>query len=480
MRVIWLVGGHDTHVSLWQSLLVRERTNHEYLVRRADTLGEIPEEHLHHPGTIVLLDAFHPFCAGFTAFEHLQQAKTQAQVFLLGEPASELIAEPYKFSFFKGYFPPLARVDHAFLCGTIHHTLFYDHDIDLKNFLQKSGKASSEEIQNMQDFERFEKLLLSFLQKFGVDLTKTSKLLKGLTLPHGKSQGGKLEINAPFKIHFGIDPLKLVLAISSYSKGVAFESIQKDFIGSIQALGKKLPPPNSIFPEFFHSIQHSETLLFFHGSAKKPSDHGDPVYLVTRLTFPKKQNENTGSGYCFSFTHVEPTDEMTEELARKVVEATDGPIESTKIAEVIVETTPARTSASTVKAKDLEDILKDPPISGDKPLESRSSNVVPLRPGDNTPTEAPPANTEEIQKLNLTIQQLNQVCSELSKDLLHLMKMRREATTDKELKDRKDNLEKKLEQLNAEVRKLNDTVDAKDKSIAELQEKIDKLMSEAA
>ncbi|MBP7844130.1 MAG: hypothetical protein KA116_04895 [Proteobacteria bacterium] len=493
MRVVWLVGGQDSYLPLWKALLSRERSAREYLMRRAEKLEEIPLEHLQHNGTVILIDAFHPACAGFSSFEFFNKHKTTAHVYLLGEPATEHITEPYKHSFFRGFFPPLQRLDHSFMCGTLYHTVFFDHDVSLKLFLQNSGKFSTEDINSTKDFEQFEKLLTTFLNKFGIDNDKTNKLLRGLTLPHGKVQGGKFEVSSPFKIHFGLDPLKLVIAISSFSKATSLDSIKKDFTNSVQALGQKASPPNSIFPEFFHSIQHSETLLFFHGSFKQSNDQNDPVYLVTRLSFPKKSGEANASGYYFSFSHSEPSDEMPEEIAKKIA-ASGIALENTKVAEAVIETTNTKSMASKkVNSKDLEDILREPAIVGDKPRGSGRStavdNVKSIFHGKNENSKEAHAKTNdepviqnpgEVQKLNITITQLNQVCAELSKDLLHLMKTRRQATTDKELIDNNEHLKRKVETLQIELKKLLESIANKDKSIAELEEKIKKLMSETA
>ncbi|NCN26493.1 hypothetical protein GW915_02870 [bacterium] len=495
MRVVWLLGGKNSHIQQLQSCLSKERTLQSYVVRQADKISQIPEDHLNEKGVILLLDAFSPNYMGFAGIEELAKVSCKARCFLLGEPAKEQSVEPFAHEFFSGYFPPLDRIDFDFLAGVVHHSLFLNGKIEIKNFLSSSGKSSVEEIASLSDFLHFEKLLRVFATKFGIDGAKLRKLVMAMTLQHTKNADGKVAISEKYPIYFGIDPKKLVVAVPTMSRGYESKELRAEFTRALSSLSESKVPSASMCPELFHSVQSGESLLFFAGSTKSEEALSDPCFLVTRIHFPKKETQESSQGYAYCQHQVVKTDEHDEHWAKMEInsqqEIKEPSVEAP--AEIELEPEPALMSTDDEDVQALQSILDEPVVSGD-PLPPPSS-LKPQRPkAPEMPSIAvsqeqePQESTQnsnfsmdtqgDARTWNLAIYELNQVCTALSKDVHSLMKSRREPSTDKELRAEKAKLEANVKRLSGEIQKYQKTIQGKDTEIEELKERIKRLMTQ--
>jgi len=74
----------------------------------------------------------------------------------------------------------------------------------------------------------------------------------GLSLPHVKTGPGAPMIEQPFALHYGMDPTKVILAASGFSKGCNREALMREFCDSVANLKTQNPGHSGLFPEIHH------------------------------------------------------------------------------------------------------------------------------------------------------------------------------------------------------------------------------------
>lgn len=483
MRVIWLLGGQVSDKVSLEEAFARPQFGANYLVRQAQSIDEIPDEHLREPGVVVLVDSFHPKWPGFEALRQLRQKAFHGPVFLFGEPAPESALEPFKHLALSGYFPPFERADYYFASGLIHHYLNFDGRLDLSAFLAPTGRASDETIRNLTDFNLFVKKMNSFVSRFGVDATQLKKVLMGLSLAHVKTGSGHAGIEEPFTISFGMDPEKIILSATSFSKGVAPKAVLEEFCSSLATLKSVTSLQSSIFPEIHHVSRAAENLVIFGGSARSASEQMDPMMLMTTLSFPGKGGASAGPVYSFIFAHVKESAELSEEVARieKASAVSAGAEVGASAAQPAVETAPvveevaeeSIAPAGTIEAVNIDKILTDPTIEGDAPAELSAEGGEAEAQLGPMGSELPGISAEEAAEAVQQLVQLKEITQIMGQDIRRLMKERREPTTDRELRDAYVQLEEKLKLLTVERNRAILELEKSEKALADLKKQIE-------
>ena len=514
MRVIWLLGEDARAKKLLEQQLTPQARGVDYRVRLVKTLEEIPEDHIMNPGVTILLDAFHPTLGGFEGLKTIRSMGFEGPVFLFGEPSPDLAVMPFRTAGLSGYFPSLDRADFNFVSGLIHYRLNFVGDMDLTHFLKTGGRSSSEVIKSFRDFNAFGMKLATFVGRFGVDIAQLKKVLMGLCLGHVKTGSGAPVIDNPFTIHYGMDPNKVMLAVSTFSRGATQASVLNDFCEVLAGLKNQKALPGTIFPEFYHVGRAAENLILLCGSAQSTSDSMDPMMLLTAIAFPNVNDKKQAPIGVFAFAHVLQTAEIasdgaappTPTLEESVPTDAVSLVEAPPAAEGWPEATnrdpgnaeahaakapEAEKPSGTLQSVDLNDILEDPKIIGDvphvnnpdKPVTGKWEGALPVAPIEKgsvltasadvsaelaaAQTKATAAETE--------LKRLKDVCAAMSLDVRRLMKERRQPTTDRELRDAVTGLEEKLKKVTAEKLRSTTEIAERDKQIETLKAQVDAL-----
>jgi hypothetical protein len=540
MRVIWVVGAEASTFDLLKKVFEPERLGGvSYVLKFADTPQNVDEKDFANPGVIALLDAFSIASPGFEGVKTLRSQGFQGPIFLFGEPALEMAIEPFKNLKLSGFFPSFDRADLHFASSAIHHQLYYEGEVNLGSFLIPGGRSSIETINTFKDFSNFGVKIATFLGKFGIDLNQLKRLLLGLTLPHIKTHSGNPQVEQPFAIHYGVDKKKVILAVSTFSRGATKEALLSDFCEVLGALKTSKPPQGTIFPELNHVARASENLLLFAGSAFETQAALDPITLLAFLPFPKNNTEKATTQSIFEFSYVCRTPEY-EEINPESESQQDKPPESTSDlpAEslnqnstsslerdsefqetdshqdnstieaptteslLIPETNQSVSPVGTIENVDASAILQDDPtIIGDTPREvdpyapaTPEQIVVSSQQRGFSETVDGKAQTQkgsEVENQNFSsvgvietqvssvdeseFLKMKDLVSTLSQDVRRLMKERRTPTTDKELRESYTKIEEKLKIANAEKMKLEEEIKDKLKLIETLKAQVETL-----
>ncbi len=502
MRVVWVVGGHSTTKTSLEQALRFDRTGTEYFVRLANHPAEIPAEHLKDPGVVVLLDSFHPQFPGFEGLKAIRAMGFKGPAYLFGEPAPESAVEPFKNLGLSGYFPPFERADYFFAGGLIHYQLHFDGQLDLSHFLGSNGKASIETISNLKDFASFGVKLATFVGRFGVDLNQLKKVLMGLSLPHVKTGTGTPKIDEPFKLYYGMDPTKIILAAPGFSKGSNRDALVAEFCDSVATLKSSTPGHSGLFPEIHHVAKSAENLVILAGSAKSSVEAMDPMILMTTIAFPKTQEVQNSPVYVFAFSHVVPTDEMSGDAAYQDSLPIDGAQPPEAPTDEIEAPAAEAQPAGTIEAVDVSSLLSEPIVVGDQPsglAEQQLTNETPSADAPPEPVDGAffdsaafgadgqmmdagqlDAMAKEQERSNQEIEKLKGDLVAMGQDLRRLMKERRLPSTDRELRDAYAQLEAKLKKTIEERTRFAKVIELKDQEIAALKAQVQDLKARSA
>ncbi|MBS1985514.1 MAG: hypothetical protein JST16_15215 [Bdellovibrionales bacterium] len=539
MRLVWAVGAPEPIRATLEKALSRERTGLDFSVQAASSIQQIPAAHLANPGVIVLLDAFLSDSKGLAGVRTLREAGFRGPLYLFGEPAFEEAAHAVDELGLFGFFAPFERADLYFVAGLIQASIDFDGSIDPQRFISPSGRASSETIRSLKDFNAFSAKFVAFVARFGIEIERLRKVLKSLSLPHVKTEGGAPVIEHPFTLHYGMDPHKVVLAAPAFSRGASLKVLRSDYASVLASLKSDRPAPGAMFPEFHHLARATQNLVFLSGSSHSGDlSTVDPILLLTTLDFPQKDKAQVPS-YFFSFVHVTPTEEMLE-AGESPEDALEALVQETAAAGDS-EAAPASAGPELLDAQDIDALLAEPKIVGDAPHVTGDSvggnfavnaaeapaaspapeNVTPmgaaatadaadlsdedLLAGMAAPTTesvtasaAPSAggtidHTEDSvssveaqalqQKLNEAMAELDslrKISESMGADIKRLMKERRLPTTDRELRDSNTRLQEQVKSLQMEKVKLLEMVATRDKQIELMKVQIDTIKKEKA
>ncbi len=532
MRVIWVVGADPLAVDQLRSHFRLERLGAEYTLRTAAELTGVPKIDLENPGVVILLDAFLPAHPGFEGVKFLRNAGFQGFIFIFGEPAAEMSVEAFRNLKLSGFFPNFEKCDLALAAGVIHNQLYFDGEVDFSHFLMGGGRSSSEQISDFKEFAAFGVKLASFVSRFGLDISLLKKILMGLSLAHVKTTSGSPQVDQPFTIHFGLDKRKLLLGVSTLSRGITREALVSDFCEVLQTLKTPRPLPGTLFPELFHVGRAAENLLILTGSALDPEEHLDPMMIIVGLNFPQGTNKIITRESFFGLLQIHRTPEYEEvqgaeglenlqKESQIEIEQSKGPINlaqmaidksnSQEAAEAQVEVDqeslnpekPKEISTETpdgmLDSQDINSILSEEVrVMGDSPgfvdsLAPQTKSPMSEEPegfseSENSP-EAPVVGIAdygqdaqaviELQKKldesNLEMIRLKDLVSAMGQDVKRLMKERRQPTTDKELRDAVTQFQEKVKKLQAEKVKSEEDLADKNRLIETLKVQVETL-----
>jgi len=496
MRKVWLVGGDKSARLQLEQTLNRDGALSDYRVFEADDFSVIPERDHRNPGVVFLLDAFHPKVGGFEGLKVLERLNSQGFRFLIGEPTPEQCVEPFRDFKLAAYLPPSTRWDIDFAAGLIEHQIHYTGELRLARFLTRAGRSSSETIHNFKEFGQFGKTLATFLSRFGCDIPRLKSILMGLCLGHLKNGPQGPHVEAPFVIHYGMDPQKVLLSITTHSKGLDRQAFMQEYCEVLTGLSDLNSQPRALFPEIFHVARSAKNLILLGGSSKSESPSMEPLTLLVGLGFPSVGDRKLPPVTTFGFCSVRSTPEYVENedvapsqpdatQVRNVTQAETQPQESVveSAPEVQAQVQVAPVNAPMVLAdKDINEILNDEPVVlGDQPQilgdpAGPAPRVVPVEAVVVHQESAPPHELESrLQELNQELSKLKDVNAALAHDVRRLMKERRQPTTDRELRDAVTELQERQKKLLQERAKLKETLDDRDKQIELLKTQVETL-----
>lgn len=491
MRVVWLLGANPRVQQELQTLLNSPLYGQVYLVRRAESLLNIPEEHYKDPGVTLLLDAFSPFHPGFEGLKAAREKNFKGKIFLCGEPGSQMAGQAILHHNLNGYFGSFDRVDLHFLAGVIHNSIYFDGQMNLMQFLKPGGRCASDQIKSLKDFNIFGNRLGAFVGRFGVDLNHLRKVLMGLSLGHVKSGTPGTQMDDTFVIHYGMDPQKIVLVTTTLSKGANESLLHQEFSELVTELKSSAPPKNaSMFPEMHHVARSSENMVLLCGSSKYQHMALDPMMIFTVLPFPGPKNQKHAY-YQFAFSHVSYTEEMEESVARlDPAPEAHAELEAQQQTE---DETHSQPDVTTLKETELNAILSEPKITGDQPV---INNATPKKPVFSSaqrkplPYQEQPSNDKsnmggvmesvsdddstnisnsKYQQALDEIENLKVLCAALGEDVKRLMKERRVPSGDKELKESFMKLEAKHKELTTKYVALTEELKEKEAEIKNMK-----------
>jgi len=539
MRNVWILGG-DAQVKLsLERALESHKDVSEWCVRLATSVSDIPEDDILSNGTVMICDAFHPTYPAFEGVKALRGSGFGGAIFLSGEPSPELAVAPFQQHRLTGYFPSFDRADWAFVAGVLRCQLYFKGELNVKNFLMPQGRSSSELIKNFKDFNNFGAKLAVFVQKFGIDLAQVRKLLMGLGLAHIKGSSAGPHVEKPFHIHFGMDPLKVILGVSTFSRGCTADALLNEFIQVVSNLKEKKPSSGTIFPEFYHVAQATQNLILMTGHSDATKIELDPLYIVGALPFPKIGNKVLGPINFFTFQNIQATAESTQAPVKaQANEQVTAPakaswdlvspevqVKASLVAATSVEVAPQ----GILEEADLGSILSEPQVIGDSisvvdpnapknntievkrlsvldaSSSSSASKLVPLLQSsvDNSkekladkkstnssarPLKLSSSNSEasqfdwapKIEMAEKEVEKLKAISTAMAQDIRRLMKERRIPSTDRELRDAVAQLEEKLKRSNQDRSKYQRLCEEKDSMIETLKLQVDTLRKKVA
>lgn len=467
MRQIWILGDDSRAQSRLSSAMTEAKYGVKYRVQMVSSLNDVPAEHFANAGVTFLLDAFNNSNPGFEALKRLRSKGFKGPVFLLGEPAPEDAAEPFLKESLTAFLPPVDRFDPHFAAGLIHACHHFSGDLDLKTFLDTSGKAAHEHIQSIKEFNQLVLKLMNFLSRFGVNIQKLKRSLVGLSSSHVKNTPKGPTVVTPFRLCYALDSHKLLLAVSLLAEETDIKILKEEFSQTLAQVKAQSEARTSRL-DFLNVAKMTSNIVFIGGSAKLDSK-AEP-YLMTAISFAKS-GETLAEPYFFGFVVADKTDELSES-----------------------------SGASLTAALPLK--LHEPTIIGDTPdafIESDSTPAVEnpdsgVGREEFTIEQAKPSlpaevDVDRIASLELEKQlahlkseqaSLQKVAEALAADVKRLMKERREPLTDADLKESLNEANLRLKRLQEQNKKLIEQISQKDSQIELLKAQVERLKSNAA
>jgi hypothetical protein len=496
MRQIWVVSDDKSVAEQLTAILTVDVYGVRYVVSQTDSLTKVPPRDLADPGVIFLLDAFHSQTAGFTGARELRRRGFTGHVFICGEPAPEEAVSPFTSGEISGFLPPVHRLDYSFAGGLIHAATSFSRELRLSTFLGRGGRASTETIQSISDFNQLTMKLINFVSRFGVDVQKIKKVLVSVAYSHVQSSPSGVVIPKPFKFSFGLDPKKIIIATSVDLDPEKEESLKSDFCASLQEhRTSTVPGGRTVRADFRNTAKLTENLSIVWGEAqgvdawKKASN----AYIIVSMPF-NFQTEKGERPYYFNFVRVKSTQEIEEpvaDTAPTMPSFESGPSPETRPAQPVSDKKPHEPEILGDTPKALEPEISEVNLRSkvSKGVEKSTSKA------EITPTEAAyaaaeaaeaaaasPINSDEYQalkdKYDATVKELQEqktLAKSLAEDVKRLMKERRQPISSGELKELGEELKGKVERLQAQNKALTDEVLVKEGKIKDLDEQVKRL-----
>ncbi len=501
MRQIWVLGEDVRVQSRLQALLSNPRYGVKYLVKNANSLSDVPKEHLENEGVAFVIDAFHPQYPGFDALIKLRAMGFKGPVILLGEPAPEDAVTPFQTHEMTAFLPSTDRIDISYLAGVVHYQLNYGGDLDLKLFLELSGKASIENITSLKEFNQLVLKLMNFVSRFGVNIQKLKRTLVGLSSSHVKNTPKGPTVTQNFKLCYGLDGAKLIVGVSfDDSKNLMEE--REEFLGALQSF--KTGKATGSRGDFFNVAKITSNLAMIGGSAFEGRQ--TESFLLTSISFAKSA-KGISDPYSFAWIHAKPT----QELADSAEDASEAKAQKKQIFEPSIvgdvpdqnpEPVPApapvvkkagpvnigvpRQEAPKVvavveevqKAPEQKEAKNIPPVHGHgKPVPDFSNSVG--TPGQKLGDD-PGELKKMIEKLQRELKESVTVSQALSEDVRRLMKERREPLTDADLKESLQEATVKAKRLQEQNKSLASQMEKKESQVEMLKAQVERLKLNAA
>ncbi len=501
MRQIWVLGEDARVQSRLQVLLSHQRFGVKYKVSGAKTLSDIPEEHISSDGVVIVVDAFHPQYPGFDGLTKVRARGFKGAVYLLGEPAPEDAVGPFESHDLTAFLPSVDRIDISYLAGLIHHGLTYGGDLNLKLFLEESGKASVENITSLKEFNQLVLKLMNFVSRFGVNIQKLKRTLVGLSASHVKNTPKGPSVVNSFKLCYGIDGAKLIVGVSFDPTKMHAEE-RAEFLSALSSF--KTGKATGSRTGFFNVAKISSNLAIVGGSAFEGRE--TESFLLTSISFAKSA-KGINDPYSFAWAIAHPTEEMDDALMSVPV-SSEKPVQKKAMFEPSIvgdspddnPSEPEKITAKAVKPVEpqkIEDQVRaqDSGVEGLHLAGERSSKptkVAPAAPvnahGDPVPnysaSDIVPSGelSEDIAELHKMIEKLQRELHEsasvsraLSDDVKRLMKERREPLTDADLKESLKEVTDKAKRLQEQNKSINSQMDKKDSQIELLKAQVERL-----
>lgn len=449
MKVVWLVSGDGSSCPTLQKEL--DRSGASYLVRHAVKIPQIPSEHLQSSGVAVLIDSFHVEHTGFAGLKELRDLGFKGPIYMFGEPAPEKTTVPFTQLQLSGFFPALERADISYIAGLIHHGFEFGSDFKLPLLLSPQHKEGSAKISKHEDLDAITQKLSLFGARFGVKEETIRKAIMGLCMSHIQTKHGESQIAEPFDLRFGTDRLKIVLAVPGQAKGNSIDMLRNEFSQALGNFHNTELKTSALFQEFHHLVKAVNNLSIFGGSSQTETEYPDPLYLVTRIQFGGSAPADTHLGYYFSIHHTKPTENIEAAVAHL-------PLLPDPTTEKPETSSLSKSNVTAHSEKDLSEILNDPIVMGDSPVEKgehialgASSNQLGVHARDTKlGDDETIVNKHYLEKLKANIKELKGANETMSEDIFKLMKERKEPALDTELRKQNDELKAKIEKMEKE------------------------------
>lgn len=465
----------------------------KYRIGQISSFDDVPAEQLSNPGVSFVLDAFHAQYPGFEGLRHLRELGFAGPVFISGEPAPEEAVEPFAHLHLTGFLPPFERIDASVAAGLIHYKLNYHGDFDLKHFLEDGGRSASERITSINDFNQLIRKLMKFVQRFGVNVEKLKRSVVALSGSHVKTTAKGPSVNAPFRICYGVDASKLMLAVSLDLGGSGTESLNENFVAGLantRESGKPVTRGHRV--DFANGAKAAGNQVLIWGDASGTGAREKEAYLLAALPF-SREGTPCIDPYFFAFLEARPSPELSEELAAdENVEASrpasgPGVFEPSIAGDLPREFEEDRKAAPTPPPS-VRDMLGDdlPMSSFSEPLtEMPAQEPLPpmegavLLPEDESaevvPMVASSALQGELRKAVEDLRKAKAISDAMAADIKRLMKERRQPRTDPELREALAEGVARTTRLQEENRALLEQIEKKDAEIKLLQAQLSRL-----
>ncbi|MEO5667887.1 MAG: hypothetical protein ABIR96_07510 [Bdellovibrionota bacterium] len=485
MRQVWVLSDDTRVQSRLSAAFIESRYHVKYRVQVARALSEVPEKYWSDAGVTFFVDAFSSSSPGFEGLKELRAKGFEGPVFLLGEPAPEDAADPFLHDALTGFLPPIDRCDMFLAAGLAHAFHHFDGELDLKWFLDTGGKAAFESIQSIKDFNQLVMKLTSFVSKFGADVQKLKRALVALSSSHVKNTPTGPNVIKPFKLCYGMDSGKLILAVSLEADDMRNAAFLEDFgatLSQVKGQGKSAPAHRS---DILNVAKVTSNLIFLGGSASPgPAPH---AFILTTIAFTKGQSVQVDP-YFFSYVKAKVSTELDETLDPiSEVEENFSPKTTLELAPPVA---PAPTPAPVAPTKKKE--LFEPNVLGDKPREiskaqqpATGSSLSSYTPPETVELEdvsssADPELAKKYEAIRNELETHRKLSEALAADVKRLMKERREPLTDADLKESLNELNARMKHLQEQNKKLNEIKSQKEAQIELLTAQVERLKMTAA
>jgi hypothetical protein len=474
MRQVWILSEDSRAQSRLNSAFSASKFKTKYRVQVAASLEEIPEEYFSDAGVSFFVDAFSASAPGFEGLKKLRERGFAGPIIVLGEPAPEDAVDPFLHDNLTAFLTSVDRLDAHLAAGLVHTQHHFDGHLNLEWFLDSGGKSSSENIQSIKDFNQLVLKLMNFVSRFGVNIQKLKRALVGLSASHVKNTPQGPQVIRPFRLCYGIDANKLLLAVSLDSEHFDLKLLKKDFAQTLGQVKSAAGGVKASRMDFLNVAKITSNMLFLGGSAVPQATSSD-AYLMTAISFTKSV-QGQMDPYIFGFINASPSNEWSDASVKQV----EAPSAKAPLAEV--KTKVAEKIETKVEAPPPAKQLFEPSIVGDTPEKDDMPAEDAAEPLEASGA-ASVSNAEfdrKVKALEAEMLQYKKVSEALAVDVKRLMKERREPLTDADLQESLKEMEERLKRLQEQNKKLSDVISQKDSQLELLKAQVERLKMTAA